>query len=71
MRIIASNPDTIGDVLLRQPLYQALQNAGHELTLIVRPLLAPVMQSIAPGVARGDVRSQPVRPQADGREPGV
>lgn len=49
MRILASNPDTIGDVVLRQPLYQALIQAGHELTLIVRPLLAPVISAIAPG----------------------
>jgi len=49
MRILASNPDTIGDLVLRQPLYDALLNAGHELTLIVRPLLAPIMDCIAPG----------------------
>lgn len=49
MRILASNPDTIGDVVLRQPLYDAILKAGHELILIVRPLLAPVMASIAPG----------------------
>lgn len=49
MRILASNPDTIGDVVLRQPLYDALLKAGHDLTLIVRPLLAPVMDCIAPG----------------------
>src|ERR1051325_2768082 len=49
MRILACNPDTIGDVVLRQPLYRALMDAGHELTLIVRPLLVPVIGAIAPG----------------------
>jgi ADP-heptose:LPS heptosyltransferase len=49
MRILATNPDTIGDVILRQPLYRALADAGHELMLAVRPLLAPVIGSIAPG----------------------
>src|SRR5690349_18364688 len=49
MRILACNPDTIGDVVLRQPMYRALQDAGHELALIVRPLLVPVIGSIAPG----------------------
>src|SRR5215471_13713877 len=49
MRILASNPDTIGDVVLRQPLYRALIDAGHELTLLIRPLLAPVLTAIVPG----------------------
>jgi heptosyltransferase-2 len=49
MRILASNPDTIGDVVLRQPLYRALVDAGHELTLIVRPLVVPILGAIVPG----------------------
>ncbi len=49
MRILASNPDTIGDVILRQPLYRALLDAGHELALVVRPLLAPLAPLVAPG----------------------
>jgi ADP-heptose:LPS heptosyltransferase len=49
MRILATNPDTIGDVVLRQPMYQAILAAGHELLLMVRPLLAPVLGSIVPG----------------------
>jgi ADP-heptose:LPS heptosyltransferase len=49
MRILASNPDTIGDVVLRQPMYRALMDAGHELMLLVRPLLAPVIGTIVPG----------------------
>lgn len=49
MRILASNPDTIGDLVLRQPLYRALLDAGHELMLVVRPLLEPIVPMIAPG----------------------
>lgn len=49
MRILISNPDTIGDVVLRQPLFRALQDAGHELALVVRPLVQPLLPMIAPG----------------------
>ncbi len=51
MRVLACNPDTIGDVVLRQPLYRAIIDAGHELTLAVRPLLVPVLGAIAPGAS--------------------
>jgi hypothetical protein len=51
MRILASNPDTLGDMVLRQPLYRALREAGHELTLIVRPSVAPLVPYVAPGAA--------------------
>jgi ADP-heptose:LPS heptosyltransferase len=49
VRVLASNPDTIGDLVLRQPLYRALLDAGHELVLVVRPLLEPLLSAIAPG----------------------
>lgn len=49
MRILASNPDTIGDLVLRQPLYRALLDAGHELMLVIRPLLEPIVPLVAPG----------------------
>jgi len=48
MRILASNPDTIGDMVLRQPLYRALIGAGHELMLIVRRPVEPIARLIAP-----------------------
>jgi ADP-heptose:LPS heptosyltransferase len=51
MRILATNPDTIGDLVLRQPLYAALQAAGHELMLVVRPLVQPLVPLVAPGAA--------------------
>lgn len=49
MRILISNPDTIGDVVLREPLFRALERAGHELALVVRPLVQPLARVIAPG----------------------
>jgi ADP-heptose:LPS heptosyltransferase len=49
MRILVSNPDTIGDFVLRQPLCQALVDAGHEVMLMVRPLLGPLAMTAVPG----------------------
>ena len=49
MRIVASNPDTLGDLVLRQPLYRALTDAGHELMLVVRRSVLPLVPYVAPG----------------------
>jgi ADP-heptose:LPS heptosyltransferase/SAM-dependent methyltransferase len=49
MRILASNPDTLGDFVLRQPMYRALREAGHELMLIVRGSVEPLVKQVAPG----------------------
>jgi ADP-heptose:LPS heptosyltransferase/SAM-dependent methyltransferase len=49
MRILASNPDTLGDLVLRQPLYRALIDAGHELALVVRESVLPLVPYVAPG----------------------
>lgn len=49
MRILISNPDTIGDVLLREPLFRALREAGHELAVVVSPLVQPLARTVAPG----------------------
>ena len=51
MRILASNPDTLGDLVLRQPMYHALESAGHELLLIVRPSVLPLVKYVAPSAA--------------------
>ena len=48
MRILISNSDTIGDFVLRQPLYAALAEAGHELAITVRSFVAPLAQWVAP-----------------------
>ncbi|HZN65170.1 MAG TPA: glycosyltransferase family 9 protein, partial [Tepidisphaeraceae bacterium] len=50
MRIVVSNPDTLGDLVLRQPMYRALLDAGHELLLIVRRSVEPLVPYVAPGV---------------------
>lgn len=49
MRILASNPDTLGDLVLRQPMYAAWLAAGYELTLIVRPSVLDLVKYVAPG----------------------
>ncbi|MFI4882393.1 MAG: glycosyltransferase family 9 protein [Phycisphaerales bacterium JB064] len=49
MRILISNPDTIGDVVLREPLFRVLAEAGHELALVVSPLVQPMARVLAPG----------------------
>ena len=61
MRILASNPDTLGDLVLRQPLYAALLAAGHELTLVVRPGLRALVPYVAPGA---NVLELPYEPYA-------
>jgi ADP-heptose:LPS heptosyltransferase len=38
-------------MVLRQPMYRALRDAGHELMLIVRPSVAPLIEYVAPGAA--------------------
>lgn len=48
MRILISNPDTIGDVVLREPLFRALADAGHELAAVVSPLVQPMARAMAP-----------------------
>src|SRR4051812_9518543 len=48
MRILASNPDTLGDLVLRQPMYRALEEAGHELLLVVRRGVEPLVRYVAP-----------------------
>ena len=49
MRILASNPDTLGDLVLRQPMYRAALDAGHELLLVVRASVEPLVRHVAPG----------------------
>ena len=48
MRILVSNPDTLGDLVLRQPMYHALGEAGHELLLVVRRGVEPLVRYVAP-----------------------
>jgi len=65
MRIIASNPDTIGDLVLRGPMYRALIDAGHELALVVRPLVLPIVEAMLPGVRTLMCDADPYLPDPD------
>ncbi len=85
MRILISNPDTIGDVVLREPLFRALHDAGHELALVVSPLVQPLARVVAPGarlielpmsvysgkIQPDDARLDPVAEAAAAFEPEV
>lgn len=48
MRIALSNPDNIGDFILRQPMLAALHEAGHDILLVVRDFVAPIARSLFP-----------------------
>ena len=49
MRILVSNPDTMGDLILRQPMLAALGGEGHELGVVVRSAWRPLVPMVAPG----------------------
>jgi len=48
MRIAVSNPDLLGDLVIRQPMIGALEEAGHELLLVVRERVAPLAEYLFP-----------------------
>jgi ADP-heptose:LPS heptosyltransferase len=48
MRIAVSNPDNIGDFVLRQPMLAAFEADGHELVLVVRDFVAPLAGELFP-----------------------
>lgn len=66
MRIAVSNPDSLGDLVIRQPMIAALEEAGHELLLVVREPVAPLAAYLFPraevAVCHGD-------PHWEGYEP--
>ncbi len=49
MKILITNPDTMGDFVLRQPLFAELSAAGHELLLVTRSAVSPLAPYAAPG----------------------
>jgi ADP-heptose:LPS heptosyltransferase len=65
MKIVISNPDAIGDMILRQPFYAALGEAGHELLLLVRPSVLPFARSVAPGASYLTILAEPYSFQPD------
>jgi len=69
MRIVASNPDSIGDFLLRQPLYNALTEAGHELFLVVRERVLPLARCVVPKATLAVLEGDPYSPQIEAQWP--
>ncbi len=63
MKILLSNPDAMGDLILRQPLFAALQKAGHELVLLVRPPWRALAAILAPGAHVLAIPGDPYRQQ--------
>jgi ADP-heptose:LPS heptosyltransferase len=59
MRVIVSNPDSIGDLVLREPLFSALAAAGHELVLLTRPGCRAAAEVIAPRARVWDIPVDP------------
>lgn len=49
MRIICSNSDSIGDFVLREPMYSELASRGHELLLLVRQQTVDLASHLCPG----------------------
>ena len=49
MRFAFTLPDTIGDFVLRQPMFAALAARGHSLALVVRAFEVSLTPLIAPG----------------------
>ena len=48
MKITISSPDGLGDFVLRMPLFQSLQEAGHELQILMRPPAADLAAAVLP-----------------------
>ena len=47
-RIAFLNPDSIGDLILRQPLFAAVEAAGFGIVLVVRPAVVPMAERLFP-----------------------
>jgi ADP-heptose:LPS heptosyltransferase len=67
MRILASNPDSIGDLVLRQPMYDALVAAGHELLVVVRSFNVPIARLVVPRAKVLQLDSNPYSPAFDSK----
>lgn len=63
MRIAVSNPDNLGDFILRQPMLAALVEAGHEVLLIVRAHVAPLAAWSVPGATVLQCAGDPYAPR--------
>src|SRR5579871_4629686 len=65
MRLLISNPDNIGDFVLRQPMFAALTAAGHQLSLVVRSFVSPIAPLVAPEAQVISFESNPYSPAFD------
>jgi ADP-heptose:LPS heptosyltransferase len=63
MRILVSPLDSLTDLVLRQPLFAALSAAGHELMLLIRPRVAPLVPQVAAGARVLHLAHDPHSPQ--------
>ena len=50
MRICILNLDTFGDMVLREPLFRTLINAGHEVAVVVRTRYLEILPYINPSL---------------------
>jgi ADP-heptose:LPS heptosyltransferase len=55
MRIALLNSDTMGDVILREPMFRALAAAGHELMILAQAQFHPLMRCLAPTATIADL----------------
>jgi ADP-heptose:LPS heptosyltransferase len=59
MRVVAICLDTIGDLVLREPLFRALLTAGHEVDVAVRDVFSDVLPRISPRLMAIKTRLHP------------
>jgi ADP-heptose:LPS heptosyltransferase len=61
-RIAVLNPDSMGDLILRQPLFAAIAARAASLALVVRPGLIPVAERLAPDATLVPLPADPYDP---------
>lgn len=71
LRILASNPDALGDMVLRQPMYARLAAAGHELVLLVRRSVLGAVPTLVPGARCIAIPGDPYQLQIQEGESGA
>jgi ADP-heptose:LPS heptosyltransferase len=65
VHILASNPDALGDFVLRQPMFGAILESRHRLTLIVRSHVAPLVRTVFPTAEILELAANPYVPSFD------
>lgn len=65
-RLAFLNPDSIGDLILRQPLFAATEEAGFRIALVVRPAVVPMAARLMP---RAEIVPYPNDPYDPVRDP--